>query len=827
MSSEAIASGQLVSHYRLLDQIGRGGMGVVFTAEDIHLRRRVAIKFLDQERNTRVSRARFLREARAASVLSHPDIAAVYDYGETDDGRPFIVMELLRGQNLSDVLEQAGLTLDRSVSVVGRVLEALAEAHRHGIVHRDVKPSNIHLGERGEVKVLDFGLAKSLNDESPAGQDAAAGDLPTRTLAGAVLGTPLYVSPEQATGAPVDQRGDLFAVGAVLYECLTGRPAFAAPSVVEIFARVISPEPLPPPSRYNPSVPPALDRVTLKALAKRTADRYQSAEEFLEELRRVRVPDAGTPPRQRAFDLGPQRISRTISSGWNALRAPFQKRVESLTNSASLSPRNARRLSGLLLICTLVLVLGFVGLRAYREGGPIESVAILPFTNETGDENVEYVSDGLADALVESLATVSGLKVISRSSTLKYKGREADPSAVGSALNVQALLTGKIARTDGRLEVTAELVDTRNGRRVWVKRYTGNFGNVLSVREGLVRDLIEELCPDLSATRKSAATRRPSTDPAAYDLYTKGRWHWNKMTIDGARQSIDYFQQAIDIDPNFALAYVGMAETYMLNSWVPSRESYLRAQAAVTRALQLDPDLGAAHATSGFIKTHYERDWAGAEEEYRRAIELSPNGASAHQWYAAHLMALGRAEDSFREINRARELDPLSPLLNANVGLYYVQQRDYDRGIEELKKVEVLFPGFFVTHYYEGYAYMCKGAYAEAVAEYEKALALSKRHPLVLAALGYTHARAGREAEARDMLHELEEMKREKNVPPMRFAIVHAGLGDKDEAMRLLEQSYEQQDVLLIQISTFAYFDSLKDDPRFQDLLRRMGLTMH
>jgi serine/threonine-protein kinase len=824
MKFQTIAAGQTVSHYRLLDKLGEGGMGVVFAAADEHLGRHVAIKFLHPKRNGRMSRARFLREARAASILSHPNIGAIYDYGKTEDGRPYIIMELLRGRNLSDVLRAGSLSVGRTLSIIEGVLEALAEAHRNGIVHRDVKPSNIHIDERGQVKVLDFGLAKPIALEGCV-QRGAAPDLPTQTLAGTVLGTPLYVSPEQATGAPVDQRGDLFAVGAILYECLAGRPAFAAPSVVEIFAQVISPEQAPPPSRHNRDVPPALDRVTLKALAKAPGDRYQSAEEFLEDLRRVPAPDADAAGAQGVLGRGFDTVYKAAVSGGHMLRSPFQRSGELTVGSVSLTPRNVQRLSLLLLLCGLARALAYVGRRTYMREGPVESIAVLPLVNETGDESIEYIGDGLTDALVDSLATVHGLKVISRGSTLKYKGRNASPAAVGADLGVEVALTGRITRANGQLEVAAELTDTRDGKRIWSKQYAGEVSDLLSVRRSLLLDVIDGLHLKLSDSRRDAAAGRPSVDPTAYDLYMKGRWYWNKMTMDNSRQAVSYFQQALDIDPGFALAHVGIAESYMLNSWVPSSESYMRARASVTKALELDPDLAEAHATLGFLKTHFERDWDGAEQEYRRAIELSPNSATAHHYYSAHLMARGRGEDFFREIRIAKELDPLSPIINADVGMYYVYKKDYDRAVEEFKRVGLLFPDFYTVNFFSAYAYTHKGMYPEAIAEYEKALALSKRHSLVLAGLGYTYAVAGRTAEARGVLHELEEMKKVKNVPPLRFAVVYAGLGDKDAAMGQLELSYEQQDIMLVHVNMMPFFDSLRGDPRFQDLIRRLGLT--
>lgn len=823
-------AGQTVSHYRLLSKLGEGGMGVVYAAEDTRLGRLVAVKFLLAGRNGRLSRSRFIREARSASILSHPNIATIHDYGETDEGCPFIVMELLRGRTLSDILEAGAPPLAQSVSIICGVLEALAEAHRQGIVHRDVKPSNIVVGDRGQVKVLDFGLAKTVEGDggseagsSRVGLDAGAA-MPTQTLAGTLLGTPLYVSPEQATGAPVDERSDLFSVGAVLYECLAGRPAFAAPSVVEIFARVVSPVAPPPPSKFNPSVPPELDRITLKALAKTSDARFRDAEEFLARLRRVRLPDAGGEAGFKGEHgvLGPSLDSlyRKIVNRGSGLRASVQKvKVGDGTEPP------ARRLPTVVLGAVFALTLLFAGVHFYRPAESIDSVAILPFVNDSRDESIDHLSEGFTDTLITSVAQVPGVKVISLGSVAKYKGHEVNPAAAGGELQVRAVLTGRVNRSGDELQVSVELTDARDGSRLWGEQFSKKHTDVMALQGAVARGLIKNLRRDAPEV-KSMPNGRPPTNPAAYELYTKGRWYWNKFTFDAGRQAIQCFQQAIDIDPNFALAYAGLADTYVLNTWVPPEEAYMRAKAATERALDLDEGIGEAHATLGFIKSHYEKDWAGAEAEFKRAIALSPGYATAHHWYADQLLAQGQLDKAFEELKLARELDPLSPIINTEVGLYYFYARQYDRAAEHFRTVSVLFPDFFPTHYYLGWTYTQKGMYEEAIAEYEKALSMSsRRHSLVLATLGYTYAVAGRKEEARAVIGELEAQAREKNVSPYRFALVYTGLGDKDLAFEWLNRGYDERDIMMIHVNVTPFSDSLRQDPRFEELLRRMGLA--
>jgi serine/threonine-protein kinase len=816
--------GQSFSHYRLLSKLGEGGMGVVYAAEDTELGRQVAVKFLLEGRHRRLSRARFRREARSASALSHPNIATVYDYGETEEGYPFIVMELLRGQTLFDLLEAGVPPLARSVPIICEVLEALTEAHRQGIIHRDIKPSNVVVGEHDQVKVVDFGLAKSVEDEDAILPDALGAAMPTQTLAGALLGTPLYVSPEQATGAPVDQRSDLFSAGAVLYECLAGRPAFAAPSVVEIFARVINPVPPPPPSTYNPSVPPELDRITLRALAKAADARYQSAEEFRADLSRVTVlgHSAGgdTPWRLLGSSLD-SLYKRIVSRGNESGETPV---VVSVGGGGTLRRRRRRVvLSAVLFVAALSMFLGARALRSRSEH--YNSIAVIPFDNMTRDEGLDYLGDGLTDSLILGLSQLPDLKVISRNSVMRYKGRAADAAEVASALKVQAVLTGRLRRDGERLRVEVELTDARDGTLVWGAQYERKLTDIMTVQQEIAREIAGRLRRKSDSGSADTSPGRRQADPAAYVLYLKGRWHWNRMTADGMRQAIAYYQQAIDIDPTYALAYAGLADAYVVNSKVSPRESYMRSKAAVAKALEYDTTLGEAHATLGLIKAHYEKDWAGADSEFERAIELNNNYASAHHWYGDALLARGQYERALLEMKRAQELDPLSPIINTDVGLCYFYMRQYDQAAAHFKQMTELFPDFFPAYYHLGWVYTQKHMYAEAIEQYRKALDITKGHTMVLALLGYTYAVSGHEAEARKVLGEMEALTARQYVSPYRFAVLYAGLGEKEMAFKSLNQAYDELDVLLIYVKEMPFFDPLRDDPRFGEFLQRMGLS--
>jgi serine/threonine protein kinase/Tfp pilus assembly protein PilF len=731
------------SHYRLLNKLGEGGMGVVYRAEDTMLRREVAIKFLN-DGNKRLSRARFLREARSASVLNHPNIATVYDFGHTADGTPFMVMELLCGPTLADLLSTRDLDRTQVFKIIESVLEALEESHQHGIIHRDIKPSNIVVTNRGAVKVLDFGLAKSMLDQDQL-QNASEDldDVATQTFTGVVLGTPLYLSPEQATGKAVDRRSDLFSVGAVLYECLAGRSAFGAPSVVEIFARIVSSKPPSSPSEFAPAISPELDRIVLKALSRQPEDRYQSAEEFLDELRQEydnTASDISTPHSLRLLDSWYRKLIRR-SSGLN--RAPHTISIHNPRTTATSVSGQRLALLGFPIALLLFVLLMISGARSSRSE-PINSIAVVPFFNETNDSSVEYFSDGFTDSLISGLSQLVDLKVISRNSVARYKGQTIDTAAVASELKVGAVLTGKITRSGDELHITAELVDVHSRSVLWNAEYTRIVSEARSIQEDILEKTAEKLRKSLSEDQVSFLTKG-TQDPRAYDLYVKGKWYWNKRTGEGLKQALECFQAAIDIDPNYALAYSGLADSYVINAgWAPPRESYLRAKAATERALQLDNNLGEAHSTLGFIKSHYERDWQGAEEEFQLAIKLSPNYATAHHWYGTYLTALGQLDQAAKELQRARELDPLSPMINTDLRLIYFYNRQNDQAVAQLETNRDLFPSSFPSHYFLGWAYTQAGRYDEAIAEYQKALEISKGHTMVMAMMAYTYGCQGR-----------------------------------------------------------------------------------
>ncbi len=826
MGSSELAIGQTFSHYRLLDKLGEGGMGIVYLAEDTVLRRQVAIKFLSLERNRPMFHSRFLREAQAASKLNHSNIAAIYDYGKTEDERPFIVMELVRGQTLAELLKAGTLPIERSIEIIKKVLEALEEAHAHGIIHRDIKPSNISISDRGVVKVLDFGLAKSLLDEASE-TEGDARDLPTQTLTGVVLGTPLYVSPEQATGAPVDARSDVFSVGAVLYECIAKHPAFAAPSVVEIFAQVVSSVPPAAPSSYNPEATSEIDRIILKALSRSIADRYQSVREFLEDVQQLDPDPSRTSRRHRVLGSSLDALYRRIISH-SHVRPPSV--VAKNGSSSNWSHHKSRRAVTLVYLGVgMILIAVFIGVLTYRPvqpaAEPIDSIAVLPFVNESQDEKLDYIGEGLSDSLISNLSQLTALKVISRNSVARYKNQKIDPRAIGTDLNVKAFVSGTVKAVADEIEVAVELVDARDGSHVWGDHYKLKRSDTFSVGEEITQKISEKLRRIKKGEPNQMAAKNRPVNPAAHELYVKGKWYWNKRTNDDQKQAIICFAQAIEIDPDYALGYAGLADTYVINGWFQPRESYIRAKAAAERALQLDNTLGEAHATLGFIKAHYERDWVHAEEEFQHAISLKPSYATAYHWYGDLLLARGQFDQAMEKFKIAKELDPLSPMINISVGLVYYYGRQNDLAITYFRKMTDLFPNFFPAHYYLAWAYTVNGQYEEAIVSYQRALEISKGHSMVKAWLGYAYAKSGRADLARKVLRELQESESQKYVSPMRYAAIYIGLDEKDLAFKWLDTACDDLDLLVIYLNVNPLFDSLRGDARFEAVLRRLSLA--
>ncbi len=741
--------GKTISHYKILAKLGEGGMGVVYKAEDTKLKRLVAIKFLPRQiAASDEERERFKIEAQAAAALNHPNIATIYAIEEVDDDM-FIVMEYIEGEELRKKVASEQLSVNSVIDIATQIAEGLKAAHAKGITHRDIKSSNIMVTESGQVKIMDFGLAK------------IGGEIQL-TKAGMTLGTAAYMSPEQARGEEVDYRTDIWALGVVLYEMLTTQLPFRGEYEAALMYSILNEAPKPI-AALRPDVPAQLQQIIEKAIAKNPDQRYQHTNDILADL--------------------------------SALKKQLES--ESIKEAA-------------------------------RAKKPAPSIAVLPFVDLSPQKDQEYFCDGMAEELINALTKLEDLKVVARTTAFSFKGEKLDVREIGRKLNVETLVEGSVRKASNRVRITTQLVNVADGYHLWSEKYDREMEDIFAIQDDIAQQIVAVLKIKLIGEPSAPLVKRYTENLEAYHLYLKGRYYWNKRYEGLLQKGIECFGQALEKDPDYALAYAGLADSYSILGiyhFLPPKEAFSRARAAAEKALQIDENLAETHTSLGIIRVCYDWDWPGTEREFKRAIALNPSYALAHGYYAMCLAFLGRFDEAIVEARQAQELDPLSPLINATAGYVFFVARQYDQAIQECQKALEIDPNSVVALAYIAFPYFQKAMYEEAIASLQKVIALWKGNTFWLAALGLVYAGSGRKEEAQKVLHELEERSKQQYVAPLEFVWVYTGLGEIDQAFEWLNKAYEERNVLF-RLKTEPTFDALRSDPRFKELMKKIGLRL-
>ena len=763
--------GESLGHYRIESVLGVGGMGVVYLAHDELLGRKVGLKLLPQSLVANEAQLeRLKREARTASALNHPNIVTIHEIGQVD-GTHYIATEFIEGATLRERMAQGPIPLNEALEIALQIASALSVAHAAGIVHCDIKPENIMLRPDGYVKVLDFGIAKFTQQETkPAG----------------IEGTKRYMSPEQARGGELDARSDIWSLAVTLREMISGCPPFSGGTGAV---------PSPASGRHTgrPSTktvfPSAIERVISRALSEGREARYASAAELRAELQRV----------QRKLEASARPRWRIAAAAVAAVAVAAVAYVKLFSPSAALPVSE------------------------------IKSLAVLPLQNLSGDPAQDYFVDGMTDALIGDLAEIHALRVISRTSAMHYKGTKKSLPQIARELKVDAVVEGTVQQADGRVRIRAQLVDARNGHQLWSQKFERELEGVFALQDEITRAIGKALQAKFTGPSEHALAARRPQDPEAHQLYLRGRFHWNKRDPENFKRAISYFEQALELAPDYALVYAGLADTYMLLGFhgygvLPPNEAMPKARAAAEKALAFDPTLAEAHASLAMVRAFFDWDFAGAEEHFRRAIELNPNYPTAYQLYGLVLALQKKHADAQRQIRKAQELDPFSVVINMNVGWILYFARDYDAAIEECRRTLELDAHFATSYWMLGQAYREKRMHREAIAQFSRAVELSGGSRIQRANLGYAYAVAGMRVEAEQVIETLRRESEQAYFPPYFVALIYLGLGEREEGFAWLEKAFQERSAGVMFLEADPMFDSVRDDPRFAALVRRVGL---
>jgi serine/threonine-protein kinase len=827
-----------LGRYEIRSLLGAGGMGEVYLAHDASLNRRIALKVLPLEVASDHDRMRrFKQEAVSAASLNHPSIAHIYEIGEAN-GLNFIAMEYIEGATLRAKIHQENEELPKLLRVLQHVAEGLAKAHDAGIVHRDLKPDNVMITPEGHGKILDFGLAKLIEPAPASG--SITSEEPTilqHSTPGVILGTAGYMSPEQAQGKTkeIDHRADIFSFGCILFEAITGRRAFAGTDTIDTLNKIIR-EPAPLISNFNPGAPADLQRIVRRCLAKDPEQRYQNIKDVAIELKEIRRELQENGELRTISNREAQTLSENATPNRSAAATAAPPSSPSTgVSSAEFIVNEIKRHKAVSIVAAvlvlLVIAAATFAIRSYWHAAStevaIESIAVVPFVNQNKDANADWISDGLTETIINNLTHLPNLKVIARSSVFRYKGKEQDPVAIGKELGVRAVLTGRIMQRGNTMVISADLIDIRDNKQLWGDQYERQLSDMLSVQREIAREITDNLRPTLSGVDKSRMMKQYTADSEAYQLYLKGRFYWNKRTPDDFKKSIGFFEQAIEKDPNYAMAYSGLADAYTLLTVYSNespRELMPKAKAAALKALELDDKLAEAHASFGQIVVYYDYDLATAEQQYHRAIDLNPNYAPAHQWLAEYLSLVKRSDEAIAEIKRALELDPVSVIMNRVYADILMDARRYDEAIEQYKRTLELDPNFPTAHFFLGSVYEAKGMFDEAVAKYADTARVNGVPPEIVEKINQVYEKAGWKAYLQATLDYVLHQPENRRLPPFAIASYYARLGKKDEAFEWLQRGYDERDFRMTLLSVSWEFDGLRSDPRFADLVRKLGL---